>query len=324
MASTLAQHVALDKSNNDDHYISKYLPQRLGNAAPIAYGGYAIGLAIHAACKTAPAGFHLFSAVGHFLRPVSTDTNLICRSVQLRQTKNFVTYRISVEQRNEASPNDTPRLCMEVLTDFHKDEPSVLTYSAPPTRAYSHWRDCKPWERLFESEWAQSGKVTENQVKQFTALFGLSQQIYEGRPCPEGVTAQNLMGMAKAVVTSQEALGPTEKSSADWIRVKHSLSTDGEQMASVGFIMDGALAFLPLANNHLFFDDVSACSSLDFSLRFFTPRPEMEKWHLREMVSHCAGQGRSFSESRLWDERGNLVACMSQQSILRAQSRAKM
>ncbi|KAF9888991.1 hypothetical protein FE257_008161 [Aspergillus nanangensis] len=322
MATTLAQHVALDKSDSDDHYVSTNLPQRMGNAAPIAYGGYAIGLAIHAACKTAPPGFHLFSAVGHFLRPVSTDTNLICRPVELRQSKNFVTYRISVEQRT--SPDDKPRLCMEVLTDFHKDEPSVMTYSAKPTRQYSHWRDCKTWQGLFDSEWAQSGKVTEGQMKRFNTLFGLSQQVYEGRPCPEGVSAQNLLGMAKTIVTSQDELEPTEKASADWIRVKHPLPTEGEQMASVGFIMDGMLAFLPLTNNHMFFDDVSACSSLDFALRFFTPRPAMGEWHLREMVSHCAGQGRSFSESRLWDDNGNLVAIMSQQGILRVPAKAKM
>jgi acyl-CoA thioesterase len=88
-------------------------------------------------------------------------------------------------------------------------------------------------------------------------------------------------------------------------------------MASLGFLMDGMLSFLPLIHNHLSFDDVAACSTLDFALRVFSPRIDMNHWHLREVISHHAGHGRSYSESRLWDEQGSLVASMTQQAIIR-------
>ena len=318
MATTLAEHVSLDKVHG--HYVSTHLPQRMGNSAPIAYGGYAIALAIHAACKIAPDGFHLYSTMGHYLRAVSTEANLICKPIQLRQTKNFVTYRVAVEQRFSATGE--VRLCMELLADFHKDEPSLITHSARPTRAYSHWRDCMSWEDLVEKEWVKSGRISETQAKMFDYLFGLSRDIYEDRPCPEGVTSQNLLGLVKSAETSQDGLSPTAKSSGDWIRVKHPLQTEGEQIASLGFIMDGALSFLPLAHNHMSFNDVSACSSLDFALRIFSPQPKMDEWHLREAINHCACHGRTYSESRLWDEQGNLVASMTQQSILRVPNRA--
>jgi len=320
MATTLAQHVSLDKVH--DHYISTHLPQRMGNSAPIAYGGYAIALAIHAACKTAPDRFHLYSAMGHYLRAVSTEENLLFTPIQLRKTKNFVTYRVAVEQRFPDSGE--LRLCMELLADFHKDEPSVLEYSARPTRKYSHWRDCVSWEDLVEKDWVTPGRISKAQAKVFNTLFGLSRDILENRPCPEGVTSQNLLGLAKNAETTQDELSPTAKSSGDWIRAKHPLQTEGEQIASLGFIMDGALSFLPLAHNHMFFHDVSACSSLDFALRIFSPQPTMEEWHLREVVSHRAGHGRTYSESKLWDERGELVASMTQQCILRVPNRAKM
>lgn len=317
MATTLAEHVSLQKLH--DHYVSTHLPQKMGNSAPIAYGGYAIALAIHAAYKTTPDGFHLHSALGHYLRPVSTEINLICTPVKLRQSKSFVTYRVAVEQNDPSTSQ--PHLCMELLADFHRDEPSVLTFSSKPTRSYSHWRDCVPWDRLVE-DLLKAEKITEPYFKAFNTLFGLSRGLYEGRPCPEGVTAQNLMGMAKTIKTSQEELSPTEKSSADWFRVKHPLQTEGEQIASLGFIMDGILSFLPLAHNHMFFDDVGACSSLDFALRVFTPRPKMDEWHLREVINHHAGNGRTYSESKLWDEGGNLVASMTQKSILRVPTKA--
>lgn len=317
MATTIAEHVSLEKVQ--DHYVSKFIPQRMGNAAPIAYGGYAIALAIHAACQAVPDGFHLYSALGHYLRPVNIETNLICRPVQLRQTRGFVTYRVAVEQK-VPSTGDL-RLCMELLADFHKDEPSLLSFSAPPTRTYSHWQKCVPWERIVKED-MKSGKISESLNKVFQAQFGLFQSIYDVRPCPEGISSQNMLGMAKTAETSQDQLLPTTKSSADWLKVKHPLQTEGEKMASLGFIMDSFLAFLPLTHNHLFFDDVDACSSLDFALRIFSARPNMNEWQLREFINHHAGQGRSYSESRLWDEHGNLVASMSQQSILRAPTKA--
>ncbi|GFF50236.1 acyl-CoA dehydrogenase family member 11 [Aspergillus udagawae] len=320
MASTLAEHVSLDKTG--DHYVSLHIPQRMGNLAPIAYGGYAIALGIHAACKVAPNGFHLYSAMGHFLRAVGTDANLICTLVELRRTRNFVTYRVTVEQKSQSIAD--LRLCMELLADFHENEPSLLNYSAPPTRTYSHWQNCIPWESVADEYWAKTGTISEKQLQTFNTLFGLSRNLYEGRPCPEGIASQNLMGLAKAVKTSQEDFPPTAKSSADWIRVRHPLRTEGEQMASLGFIMDGVLSFLALAHNHMFFDDVDAWSSLDFALRVFSPCLQLDKWHLREAINHHAGHGRTYSESKLWDETGNLVACMTEQSILRVPRAARM
>jgi acyl-CoA thioesterase len=82
--------------------------------------------------------------------------------------------------------------------------------------------------------------------------------------------------------------------------------------------MDSAVSFTPLALSGMYLDDAAACSSLDFSLRIFSNRIAMEDWHLREWRTHASGEGRTFSESRVWDERGGLVASMSQQSILRA------
>ncbi|OGM46172.1 hypothetical protein ABOM_004845 [Aspergillus bombycis] len=315
MATTLAEHVSVEKAG--DNYVSTYLPQRMGNSAPIGYGGYAISLAIHAAYKTAPEGFHVHSAFGHFLRATSTEAHIICTPVQLRKTKSFATYRVAVEQRIESTGES--RLCMQLLVDFHKDEPALLSYSAPSTQAYTHWQHCVPWDQMLVNDLA-TGKITTEQSNMFNKMFGLSRNLYEGRPCPEGITSQNLMGLLKSVKSHQDDLPVTEKTSADWLRVKHPLRTEGEQVASLGFMMDGLLSFLPLVHNHLFFEDVDACSSLDFALRIFSPCIKMDHWHLRETISSRAGHGRTYSESRLWNEEGNLVACMSQQSILRVPS----
>ena len=312
MTIPLRDHVAVEKSD-DGVYVSKRIPQRMGNAAPIAYGGYSIAVAIQAAYQAAAEGLHIYSVFGHYLRPANIQEKLVCRVTELRKTANFATYRVTVEQKR--APGNT-QTCMELLADFHRDEPSLLSYSSPPTRTYRHWQQCPSWETT-RKEWEQAGRLSSNQSKAMETLFGLSKDLYELRQCPEGVGAQNLNGLAKNVRTSQDGLSPTAKSSADWIRVKHPLQTESEQMAVLGFIMDGMLSFLPLTHNHMFLDDAAACASLDFALRIFSPDINMHQWNLREYIGHRAGHGRTYSESKLWDENGNLVANMTQQSILR-------
>lgn len=312
MAITLAESVSLKKL--DDRYVSIYVPRKMGNSSPIAYGGYAIALGIHAAYLAAPDGFYLYSALGHYLHAANTEERLVCTPVELRRTKNFMAFRVSVEQRVPST--GLLRECVSLQIDFHKAEPSVLNYSPRPTRRYTHWQHCLSRESALQ-QYVKSGAVSEEQLESFKSLFGLSSNLFEGRLCPEGVTSQNLMGIIKKAKTEQDNLHPTEKTSADWIHVKHPIHTEGEQVASLAFIMDGVLSFLALSHNHMFLEDVGVCSSLDFALRVFSPSFNLNDWHLREAINRHAGNGRTFSESNLWSEDGELVACMSQQAILR-------
>ncbi|KNG91691.1 hypothetical protein ANOM_000192 [Aspergillus nomiae NRRL 13137] len=63
--------------------------------------------------------------------------------------------------------------------------------------------------------------------------------------------------------------------------------------------------------------DASACATLDFSLRLFTHGIDLRQWHLTEATTSVAGNARAFSEGRVWDENGRLVASMTQQTLLR-------
>lgn len=105
----------------------------------------------------------------------------------------------------------------------------------------------------------------------------------------------------------------------------------------VSFVMDSALAFLPLTFSkscillfavhaltmlhrrtaHRSFAPVSAVSTLEYSLRFFSP-PNPNEWLLHEQHTENGGMARTFSTGRVWDTEGKCVASMSQQSIMRA------
>ncbi|KAH8885817.1 Thioesterase/thiol ester dehydrase-isomerase [Thozetella sp. PMI_491] len=314
MAATLAEQVAVEEIQPGT-YKSKALPDRMGNSMPIAYGGCVLGAATQAAYKTVPASFAIYSLVGQFLGPTSTSEKMLCVVHATRDTKSFATRRVEVKQ---LQPDGQTRTCLELLADFHVEEPSLLTYSTPPTRQYAGAEE-------------QTGPIiptstTDKQrrdIESALQMFSMNDRFFETRPCREGVSGQNLNGFLKGQQTTQDHLPITSKTTAEWLRARHPLPLPGDKAAGVSFLMDGGLSFLPLTHNHMWFDDAGACSSLDFALRFLTPSIDLTKWHIKERQTIAAGAGRTYSEGRLWDADGTMVATMTQQSILRPKRAAK-
>lgn len=210
------------------------------------------------------------------------------------------------------------RACLVALADFQtREQASLLEYSAEPLRGpYTHYSQLS--NAMTRSlELVEKGTVSAAAQQAWAKSFGVMNRLYETRPCPEGVFAQTLTGVAKGVDTSQSHLGITQKATAEWIRSLHPLSTKHEQLASLAFFMDGAISFAPLVFNGMFLDDSAACSSLDFSLRIFSSDVQVEEWGLKEIATYVGAEGRTFSEGRLWNEEGRCIASMTQQSILR-------
>lgn len=318
MIGTLADQIGLVEISSGE-YVSQVLPERMGNLLPIAYGGCALGLATHAAYKTVPPSYSLYSLVGHFLGPASTMENLYCTVHTTRNTRTFATRRVQVSQ---VQPDGRKRVCLELLADFQVEEPALLTYSAPPARTYSGPEQCKPTPALVDAA-VSAGKMSKEAAAAFKISYQLGEAFFDSRFCPEGVSAQNIMGAVKEEKTTQDHLPITEKTTGDWIRTRMPLETRGERMAAASFALDGALSFMPLIHSHLSLEDAGACSTLDFALRIFVPDIDMSSWHLRERMTTAASYGRNYTEGRLWDEKGTLVASMTQQSITRPKAAAK-
>ncbi|KAF7560226.1 hypothetical protein G7046_g3936 [Stylonectria norvegica] len=314
MSPTLAQLVAVENLSPGE-YVSKFCPIRLGNSMPIAYGGCTIAVAVSAAIATVPSSHLLYSVLGHFHGPASTDLKLYCSVQSTRDTRSFATRRVQIKQKQADGKS---RTCLELLADFHVEEPSHddLTYSAPPRASYAKPEDCPTMKTQQEALEAR-GSVAKSESKQFSAAFGILDEYFETRVCTNGVSSQNLSGAAKNTVTTQDHRHITAKETADWQKTKAALISRSENFAVLAFVMDGGLSFLPLSHGHLWFDDVAACSTLDFSLRIFTADVKMDEWKLKEKTTSRGGAGRTYTEGRLWDERGHLVASMTQQSIMR-------
>ncbi|KAI0898707.1 thioesterase-like superfamily-domain-containing protein [Annulohypoxylon nitens] len=317
MGSTLAEQVGVVQTQ-PRKFLSKTYPIRMGNSMPIAYGGCIIAVAVSAAYSTVPPTFSPYSILGHFHGPASTEEKLHCNVEGTRNTRTFATRRVQVKQKQK---DGKFRVCLELIADFQAQEPSALEYSAPPTATWPRPEDC-PSAAEHVEKLRVCGDVTLAQVTAFMRSLGPHLDLFETRSCLNGEAAQNLSGAAKEVITTQEKLPITSKTSAEWQSVKETLQSPTENFVALAFLMDGGLSFVPLTHNHLWFDDVVACSTLDFALRLFMPDVKMDSWHLKERKTSRGGGGRTYSEGRLWDVDGRLVASMTQQSILRIKNDA--
>ncbi|GKU06340.1 acyl- thioesterase [Fusarium langsethiae] len=312
MATTLADQVAVDQISEGE-YVSRCNPIRMGNAAHIAYGGCTAGVAVHAACLTAPPTMSLYSVLGHFHGPASTEKKLYCSVTNIRDTRTFATRRVQVKQQQA---NGEFRVCMEVLADFHINETSNFEFSEATCSKWPRAEDCPDLKKLVK-DLSDKGTITEDQGKAFTATFAANADFFETRYCTDGVSAQNLAGAAKTTITTQDDRSITDKVSAEWQRALEPLETSVDNMSALAFLMDGALSFLPLTHNHMWFDDTAACSTLDFALRIFVPEIKMNEWCLKERKTSRGGGNRTYAEGKLFDKYGNLIASNTQQSIMR-------
>lgn len=312
MASILGKQLAIERLG-DGEFVSVECPSSFGNPSGLAYGGCTLGIATSAAHATAPAGYHLFSLVGHFLGPASTASKLFCTVERTRDTKTFATRRVVVAQRQA---DGSMRPCLQVLADFHREEPALVQYSARPALPYKGPDESPRFQDLMENAVAK-GHFSEN-----PAAGGLSQfeACIDLRYCLEGLAGQSFAGMVPTAATDQDDWPVTERRSAEWVRTREPMgSSAGEKAAAHAFYMD-SLPFTVVAHNKLQFRDIAASLTLDFALRVFVKEVDLSRWHLRERKTTAAGLGRAYSEGQLWDEEGNLVASMTQTSILRTKA----
>jgi len=317
MAATILNLIALNQLTPST-YVSLLPPEKMGNAANIAYGGCAMAVGINAACLSVGPSYRLYSALGSYLGPALTDRTLRVHVRVIRDTRTFATRLVEVSQLQDSG---THRPCMTFLADFQVPEPATLmTYSTPPSMPYT-LRSLTPPLAEHNQKLVSSGTVSPALLAHHDVLFQLGSRFFDFHESPESVFAQNLRGMAKHAATSQDDRDIYDKTSAGYLRCKAPLATHGQQMAALAFVADGALSFLPMGHANMSLADAAACSSLEFALRVFGNEvkvgPEREDELFREMKTVVGGVGRTYSEARFWDGKGDMVASMTQQCILR-------
>ncbi|KAI5196932.1 acyl-CoA thioesterase II [Aureobasidium subglaciale] len=316
--TTLKEILALEQVE-PNRFKGKFNPPRMGNVLPIAFGGYTIGVATQAACYDIPENHRLYSVDGNFLGPALTDRPVFVNTKIYRSTKTFTTKLVEVLQKQD---DGKERVCLVALADFHVIEPeSFMIYSAPPTKEYTSVEDS--WTPAERKKMMVDEKIlTQAEVDRHDKLFQLMGTLIDMRFTKQSIHGQTLQGFAKGLKTTQEHLPLTERSSADWLKVREKVETHAENVTSLAFLLDASISFQPLVLQSMPLTESGACSTLEFSLRFLTPDININDFHMREWKTYAGDAARTFSEARLWDGKGKMVASMSQTCILRPPKKA--
>jgi len=316
VSNTLLELVELT-SISPNQWETVRFPERMGNTAPIAYGGCTLGVGIKAACLSVSPHHRLYSALGNYLGPALIDRKLQCSVRVIRDTRTFATRFVEVSQIQD---DGSKRLCMTLLADFQLPEKTaLLTYSKPMSMPVIPLA-ALPTAQAHNQKMLQSGAITPQVLEAHDRIFPLLTRFYDVLLVPDSVMAQNVKGLAKHTKTTQDTRPLHAKTTADVFRLKPcaAATTHAENMAAFAFMADAALSFLPLSHNHMFMDDAGACASLDFALRLFRNDVDVNAWCRREARTSVGADGRTYSEWLFWDESGkSLSASMTQQSIMR-------
>lgn len=278
-------------------------PEKMGNAADIAYGGCVLSMTINAAFQTLPtpprAGgvWYLYSCNAAYVGPTLASDSVDFVVDVVRETRTFQTRRVEARQ---VGKDGKERLTFFMLLDFMAPEPTALYYSIQPEFAgkYSAPESLLPVEEAAK-QMVERGELHPKVFDAWQSGFALARRLFEMRYVPEAVNGQNLLGMRKRHKHTQWGQPLVDQTSAFYVRSRTPLGTTGsreacstesevpgaqhgrrsdrrgETCAAIGFIMDAALAFLPATLQSLFLDDYGAISSLDASLRFHEPEDRL-------------------------------------------------
>ncbi|OQE23175.1 hypothetical protein PENSTE_c009G01155 [Penicillium steckii] len=278
---SLKEQIAVQQISKDC-YESVVPPIRMGDLADWAYGGNILAIAVSAAYATVTKGHHLYSINGYFVRPASRFEKLICRVERIRDTRTFITRHLRVYQ----GQGDAEQLCLIATADFHVDEPvDMVKYSAHPQVHIP----------IFSAEESPKERTQEQGLYRILDKF---LEVYPHSPARDEKDVSAIV-------------------SADRFRVNEPPYTEADRIAALAFYMDRGLAYIPANHSGYTLDMASACATLDFSLRFLTHEINLRDWNVSERQTCGARNARAFSEGRVFNAEGELLASMTQKTILR-------
>lgn len=284
---TLNRQIAVEPLGSG-RYCSATNPTAMGTLTPTVFGGNVLAIAVNASYQTTSASHHIYSICGHFVNAATTDRRLICDVETIKNTKAFQTRHVRVSQESD---DGSIRLCLLASVDFHIVEPrSMVVYSLPPQTSSNQ-----------SSASTQRTRAEE---------FGLYKHI-------EHFTDTLQISVIDDENKDTSPAGAPLKVSAEKFRALGPLQNEAEHMSALSFYMDRGLAHIPAKHSGYEIFEASACASLDFSLRFFTHEVNLHDWHIMELKALVAENARAFGEGRVWDDKGRLLASMTQQTLLR-------
>ena len=251
-----------------------------------AFGGQVVGQAIAAAGATLPAGREIHSMHGYFLRPGVSREKMTFEVARLHDGRSFSTRRTQAFQGGVE--------LMSMIASFqdadegleHQEQRKLHDVPAPES---------------LPSLWEKYGH-----------LAGEGQASWVlNRPFDFRYVESDII-LQVAERTNRQLV---------WLRARDSMPDDRLlHRAALAFASDYVL-LEPIARQHgiPWATPGMRGASLDHAMWFHRPF-RVDEWLLYELESPTSGAGRGLVHGRFYDTSGNLVASVSQESMLRLPS----
>lgn len=248
-----------------------------------AFGGQVLGQALVAAGLTAPAGRELHSMHGYFLRPGDSHQQMTFEIARLHDGRSFATRRAQAYQNGEA--------IMSLIASFQVPDTGLEHQVPIDMGAITPPEDLPTvWEKY--GHLASSGRASWVLDRPFDFRY----------------------------VESDIIMSVPERTNQQRVWLKSRLELNGNQLvhsAALAFASD-YLLLEPVAREHgiPWATPGMRGASLDHAMWFHRPF-RADEWLLYELESPTAQGGRGLAHGRFYNRAGELVASVSQESMIR-------
>jgi len=250
------------------------------------FGGQVLGQSLHAAYETVPKDRIAHSMHGYFILGGDINIPIDYHVDTIRDGRSFTTRRVVAFQNGKAIFNMAASFHINEKGESHQiNMPNVLTPD------------------LLLTDIQQAERLQHKDPERFLRIMKAHPQIFEFKPVDKAIYLQTQNSAPFAHI---------------WFRIKEKIQVDlSFQHQILAFASDYSLlltATLPhrenLNNSKMYY------ASLDHAL-WFHREYKIDDWLLYVIESPSASNARGFSRGSIFNKKGNMVASVTQEGLMR-------
>ena len=250
------------------------------------FGGQVLGQSLHAAYQTVPKDRIAHSMHGYFILGGDINIPIDYHVDTIRDGRSFTTRRVVAFQNGKAIFNMAASFHINEKGESHQiNMPNVLTPD------------------LLLTDIQQAERLQHKDPERFLRIMKAHPQIFEFKPVDKAIYLQTQNSAPFAHI---------------WFRIKEKIQVDlSFQHQILAFASDYSLlltATLPhrenLNNSKMYY------ASLDHAL-WFHREYKIDDWLLYVIESPSASNARGFSRGSIFNKKGNMVASVTQEGLMR-------
>jgi acyl-CoA thioesterase-2 len=253
------------------------------------YGGQVLGQALSAAYQTVPPQRRAHSLHAYFLRPGDVDKPIVYNVDCIRDGKSFTTRRVVAVQKG--------RPIFNLAASFQIDEPGFEHQDPAPS---------VPGPEGLASELELVNRIADQ----------IPAPIREKLLCRRPIEVRPVAPMNPFAPEKREPV------KFNWIKAIDQMPDDPAiHQSLLAYASDYGLMVTSLnPHGQSFWQPAMQVASLDHVMWFHRPF-RMDEWLLYAMQSPNACKARGLALGRIFDRRGNLVATVGQEGLIRFHSK---